>query len=813
MCRIVSLSLSLSVGLLSTATITSTILLSNSVSATGSNTDVVDQINITVPISCTLEGTGMNSHNAEILNGQYNSSIGETTLKAYCNDNEGFAIYAIGYTDDIYGKNVLTSSSLGSSYDINTGTSTSDNNSNWAMKLSTITSPEPTYPILIENSYDAFHNVPTNYELVAKRSSGTDIGQSAEGTTLKTTYQAYISQTQPAATYAGQVKYTLVHPLLTSNTSFGITYQANTTDNVTNLPDKQYGISANGSTIISPTKPEREGYGFYGWCTVPTNDDTCSGDIYRAKATYTLTPNSTNEISLYAMWGTYAELDTGRNVNAKMKSLASGTTKTHTDETSDIKAIRMGDTLPNGFTASASNTISLSTSTYPVYIWFDNTNDAGIMYVYTEADRVRMNSDSSYIFTKHSLLTDISGLEEWDSSMVAVLSNTFSFDTVLSDLTPLSDWDLTSVTILYQTFMNDTSLVSLNGLEKWDTSLFMYSWSTFAYCSSLSDISALSNWDTGNIMLFKAMFYGDSSLEDASALSGWDTSSAVDMSSMFGKDSSLTTIDVASWNTSNVTDMSDMFVFAKSLVSIDVSGWDTHNVTKMDSMFAVGENYAGNGQLTEIIGLGDLDVSNVTDMTCMFYGAGEMTHYDIADWDVSKVQSFNHMFADNFKLESLDLSKWDVSSLKTIWNMFNDDSSLTTVGDISHWNTVNLIDAGGFLTRATAFVGDNGTLDLSGWNTTNLKAMSQMFYGTNLYNIDLSGWTFDSITSQAWEGAGEGIYYTYSTGFGTAFQDTPNLEHVYVSQSGLDSFNAAVSRGVSTSNMWTGSNISSFTVK
>ena len=198
------------------------ILCSSIVSA--DNDTVVDQINITVPVSCTLSGTGMNTHNADIANGTTNSNIGETTMKAFCNDNNGFAIYAIGYTDNEDGKNVLTSSTLGSTYDIATGTATSGNTSNWAMKLSTITDPTPTYPIIIAGStadtereqgdsdYSTFQEVPDDYVLVAKRTSGTDIGVSAEGSTLKSTYQAYISQTQPAGTYTGQVKYTMVHP-------------------------------------------------------------------------------------------------------------------------------------------------------------------------------------------------------------------------------------------------------------------------------------------------------------------------------------------------------------------------------------------------------------------------------------------------------------------------------------------------------------------------------------------------------------------------------------------------------------------------
>lgn len=199
-----------------------TILASSIVSA--DNDSVVDEISITVPVSCTLGGTGMDAHNAEINNGTYNSAIGETTLKAFCNDNEGFAIYAIGYTDNEEGKNVLTNSTLGSTYDITTGTAITGNDSKWAMKLSTITSPTPTYPIIIAGStedslkaqddpdYSTFQEVPDDYEKVAYRTSATDTGTNAEGTTLTTTYQAYISKTQPAGTYTGQVKYTLVHP-------------------------------------------------------------------------------------------------------------------------------------------------------------------------------------------------------------------------------------------------------------------------------------------------------------------------------------------------------------------------------------------------------------------------------------------------------------------------------------------------------------------------------------------------------------------------------------------------------------------------
>ncbi|MBQ3465165.1 hypothetical protein IJH15_03055, partial [Candidatus Saccharibacteria bacterium] len=73
---------------------------------------VVDEIEITVPISCNLTGVGMNTHTTSLMNGNYATDVGTTTIKAFCNDNEGFAIYAIGYTDDTDGKNVMSSSTL-----------------------------------------------------------------------------------------------------------------------------------------------------------------------------------------------------------------------------------------------------------------------------------------------------------------------------------------------------------------------------------------------------------------------------------------------------------------------------------------------------------------------------------------------------------------------------------------------------------------------------------------------------------------------------------------------------------------------------
>ena len=91
-------------------------------------------------------------------------------------------------------------------------------------------------------------------------------------------------------------------------------------------------------------------------------------------------------------------------------------------------------------------------------------------------------------------------------------------------------------------------------------------------------------------------------------------------------------IDISEWDVSNVTNMSHMFYVCKELKSVgDLSDWDVSNVTNMSSMFLA---------CVELESIGDIskwDVSNVTNMSYMFYMCRSLNQ-DLSDWDVSKVQ-------------------------------------------------------------------------------------------------------------------------------------------------------------------------------
>ena len=166
-----------------------------------------DSLAISVPSSCTLSSSVDEAHSASIVNGRYEEGIGTTTLSTFCNDKNGYSVYTIGDSLNSEGNNTLVGSN-GSN--INSGTATSGDTSNWAMKLSLKAGDTSTTPPTIISPFDNYTTVPANWTKVATIPySTTDM---EKGSSFTTTYATYISPTQAAGTYLGQVKYLLTHP-------------------------------------------------------------------------------------------------------------------------------------------------------------------------------------------------------------------------------------------------------------------------------------------------------------------------------------------------------------------------------------------------------------------------------------------------------------------------------------------------------------------------------------------------------------------------------------------------------------------------
>ena len=202
--------------------VVSALILGFSASHSSATNSGSDSVTLTLSTSCTLSSSIITPHHASLNGGQYEESIGNTRINTYCNDNNGYSIYAIGTSNNIDGNTDLVSD-LDEHYNIHTGAYANGNNigtstpSFWGMKLTpgigTGSSSELTPPTIM-NSYNSYNVVPSSYTLVASRTSGTNmtIDTDITGSYFNTTYNIYASSVQPAGSYEGKVKYVMIHP-------------------------------------------------------------------------------------------------------------------------------------------------------------------------------------------------------------------------------------------------------------------------------------------------------------------------------------------------------------------------------------------------------------------------------------------------------------------------------------------------------------------------------------------------------------------------------------------------------------------------
>ena len=160
--------------------------------------------------------------------------------------------------------------------------------------------------------------------------------------------------------------------------------------------------------------------------------------------------------------------------------------------------------------------------------------------------------------------------------------------------------------------------------------------------------------------------------------------------------------------------------------------------------------------VTEIEGLSQLDTSNVTTMSYMFYGMSSVTSLDVSGFDTSKVKDMGYMFRGMGSVTSLDVSGFDTSKVNEMVDTFAGtplkklilgdtfkfvEAFYGKAGLTSAWKRE---DGKGKAYTAEDFMDNYGTGDL----TAGTYVSATGWWGTSPYN-------FDENTGTLTIGAGE----------------------------------------------------------
>lgn len=138
------------------------------------------------------------------------------------------------------------------------------------------------------------------------------------------------------------------------------------------------------------------------------------------------------------------------------------------------------------------------------------------------------------MFGGNTQLTDISGLQCFDTSNVDNMSRMFAGDVKLTNLTPIGKWNVTSVTNMSSMFAGDKSLSDLTQLKNWQPSQIQNTSLMFSTNTTLTTLAGLDNWNVQKLTNPTSMFAGDTNLKDTSALAKWALPANSSSSQIFG---------------------------------------------------------------------------------------------------------------------------------------------------------------------------------------------------------------------------------------------------------------------------------------
>lgn len=169
---------------------------------------------------------------------------------------------------------------------------------------------------------------------------------------------------------------------------------------------------------------------------------------------------------------------------------------------------------------------------------------------------------------------------------------------------------------------------------------------------------------------------------------------------------------------------------------------------KAGNSVLVGTNntFTGLESVEEIIGLENLDISELTSLAYMFAGCKELQSLDLSSWDIGRITDLSGTFAHMEKLKTLNFSNWDTSNVINFSYLFCNTPSLDKLDNLSSFKTDKVQNI-----EATFYKSNIGNLnDIANWNTSKVTNMISTFSGsTSQCELDLTNWDVSKVTDMS----------------------------------------------------------------
>ena len=405
--------------------------------------------------------------------------------------------------------------------------------------------------------------------------------------------------------------------------------------------------------------------------------------------------NYTNKLILSFVSNPYtmrAIMTNGPDFNTRVGALDTNTGFASWDSNvammTNIRYVKKSVTRPS--VSQAAINIEDPDSDYEILAWFDMAS--GAVYYYSDAEKIELSKDSSFMFHNFSGLQEID-MRNFDGKNIENLRDLFSNCSSLTSVNfagfntskvnnmtsmfyanfalknlDLSSFDTSNVVYMNDMFSGTRELVNLN-LSSFNTSKVEIMVNMFYDVRKIKNLN-VSNFDTRNVKKTRNMFANMLELESLD-ISNFDTSKVEDIAYMFSQDHKIKTLIFGNLNTSRVTTMESMFNNMWALESLNVSSFDTSNVTNMRDMFS---------GVTKVVtlNLDNFNTSKVTDMSNMFNSMVALENLSLPSFDTRKVITMRSMFATMEGLKNLNISSFDTSNVRDFRYMFG-------LGDVQNY--------------------------------------------------------------------------------------------------------------------------------